>query len=74
MLYIPLPSREGRAQIASTLARSMPISEEVDIKEIARSCKYFSGADLGALVRDAATLALKVKISLLLPRTSMAER
>lgn len=61
MLYIPLPAASERAEIAVALARSKPLAEGVDIQGIARDCcQGFSGADLNALVREAATNALKV--------------
>ena len=38
-----------------------PIAGGLDVAEIARGCQGFSGADLGALVKDAATNALKAR-------------
>lgn len=61
MLYIPLPAPEERAEIAAALTRSKPLAEGVDVRAIASQyCHGFSGADLNALVREAATNALKV--------------
>jgi hypothetical protein len=65
MLYIPLPSPEERAEIAAALIRTKPLAEGVDIRRIARDhCHGFSGADLSALVREAATNAIKVQMFL----------
>ena len=67
MLYIPLPAPEERAEILTALVRSKPLTEELDVKAIARDhCHGFSGADLSALVREAATNALKVRCYLTL--------
>lgn len=61
MLYIPLPAPAERAEIAAALVRSKPLVEGLDVQGIARDCCHgFSGADLSALVREAATNALKV--------------
>ena len=60
MLYIPLPTADARAQIVTTLARNKPVAPNVDVQSIGRECEGFSGADLGALVKEAATIALKV--------------
>lgn len=59
MLYIPLPTEDERALILLTLVRGKPLND-VSIEEVARQSKGFSGADLGALVKEAATNALKV--------------
>ena len=61
-----MPSAEERAQILATLARGKPLAPGVDVGAIARQCEGFSGADLGALVKEAATLALRV-LSFFLP-------
>lgn len=67
MLYIPLPSAEERGLIMLTLARNKPLSHEVDAAAIAiQQCKGFSGADLSALMREAAANALKVRKASLL--------
>lgn len=64
MLYIPLPTPAERADIVAALARSKPLAEALDVRGIARDyCQGFSGADLNALVREAATNALKVSTS-----------
>ena len=61
MLYIPLPTPAERTEIVSALVRSKPLAQGLDVRGIAREyCQGFSGADLSALVRDAATNALKV--------------
>lgn len=36
------------------------MDDRIDVEAIAEACEGFSGADLGALVKDAATHALKV--------------
>ena len=65
MLYIPLPTPDERAEIVAALIRFKPLAEGVDIQGVARTyCHGFSGADLSALVREAATNALRVSVIL----------
>nr|CCC94760.1 putative vesicular transport protein (CDC48 homologue) [Trypanosoma congolense IL3000] len=61
MLYVPLPSVEQRCSILETHARRYPIDNSVDLSSIARDERLdgFSGADLAALMREAALHALK---------------
>ena len=65
ILYVPLPDAAGRTSILKTLAREMPISDDVDFDGIASDprCRGLSGADLAALVREACVIALKVGLS-----------
>lgn len=52
LLYVPLPTPEGRAQILRTLTRKTPLAPGFDVAPIGESdaCRGFSGADLAALV------------------------
>jgi ribosome biogenesis ATPase len=62
MLYVPLPSPEGRVSILDALTRKTPLGDDVVLNEIGRhpSTDGFSGADMAALVREACVVALKV--------------
>ncbi|KAG5440778.1 hypothetical protein PCK2_000214, partial [Pneumocystis canis] len=63
-LFVELPSEEERYEILKTLTKKTPIASSVDLLKIAKDdrCKNFSGADLAALVREAAILALRSTI------------
>ncbi|KAJ3120878.1 hypothetical protein HK100_012607, partial [Physocladia obscura] len=63
-LYVDLPDPAERFQILKTIARKTPIRADVDLEVIARDerCEGFSGADLAALVREAAVAALRGSI------------
>ncbi|KTW26720.1 hypothetical protein T552_02726 [Pneumocystis carinii B80] len=60
-LFVELPSEDERYEILKTLTKKTPISSSVDLLQIAKDqrCQNFSGADLAALVREAAVLALR---------------
>ncbi len=62
-LYVPLPEAAARARILATLARKTPLAADVDLNALAQDecTQGFSGADLGALLREAAVSVLKVK-------------
>ena len=55
-LYVPIPSKEDRFDILKALSRKMPIDKDVEQETIAYTDKLanFSGADLSALVENAA--------------------
>lgn len=55
LLYVPLPTNEDRLSILTTVTRSLPLSKDVNLRDIAFShqCEGYSGADISALVREA---------------------
>jgi ribosome biogenesis ATPase len=62
-LYVDLPNNRERFDILKTLTRKTPLSSDVDLVSIANHdfCEGMSGADLSALVRQAATNAVKLR-------------
>ncbi|ODV91594.1 hypothetical protein CANCADRAFT_73317 [Tortispora caseinolytica NRRL Y-17796] len=64
-LFVQLPTETERYEILRTLTRKTPLSDDVDIKLLAADNRgrNFSGADLAALVREAAVVALHERIS-----------
>lgn len=65
LLYVPLPTSEDRYSILQTVTRTLPLAEDVDLKQVALSnkCDGYSGADLSALVREAQLNALKISLA-----------
>ena len=61
LLKVGLPDAEGRVQILKALARNTPLSADVDLELAAKDprCDGFSGADMAALIREAAIHALQ---------------
>lgn len=53
------PDLEGRLQILKVHTRKTPLSEEVDLKVVARGTPGFSGADLANLINEAALIAAR---------------
>ena len=55
------PDVKGREEILQVHAKNKPLSEDVDLKEIAQSTFGFTGADLENLLNEAAISAAKEK-------------
>jgi transitional endoplasmic reticulum ATPase len=58
-IEIPLPDKQGRLEILMIHTRNMPLAEDVDLKRIAEITHGYTGADLAALVKEAALHALR---------------
>ena len=56
-ITVDLPTQKARYEILKIHARNKPLSDDVDLDEIARSTPGFSGADLENLLNEAALLA-----------------
>ena len=53
------PDVKGREEILKVHAKGKPLSEEIDLKQIAQTTAGFTGADLENLLNEAAILAAK---------------
>lgn len=64
-LFVDLPGPQERVEILRTLLRNKPVSDIAEIAKLAgtEACNGFSGADLGALFRQAAQHAILRKAS-----------
>jgi cell division protease FtsH len=56
-ITVDLPTQKARYEILKIHARNKPLSDDVNLDEIARSTPGFSGADLENLLNEAALLA-----------------
>ncbi|GAB4836167.1 hypothetical protein Ancab_001080 [Ancistrocladus abbreviatus] len=65
LLYVPLPNPDERGLILRALGRRKPIDASVDLLAIGKSnaCENLSGADLAALMNEAAMAALEEKLT-----------
>ena len=61
ILYISPPDEKGRYEILKILTNSMPLTQDVQLEEVAYSTKGFSGADLVGLARESAVNAMRNK-------------
>ncbi|MHA1580727.1 MAG: CDC48 family AAA ATPase [Candidatus Freyarchaeota archaeon] len=58
-IEIGIPNQEGRKAIFQIHTRGMPLAENVDLDELARVTHGFVGADIEALCKEAAMIALR---------------
>jgi transitional endoplasmic reticulum ATPase len=58
-VVIGVPDQQGRREVLAIHTRGMPLAEDVNIDELARVTYGFVGADLGALIREAAMETLR---------------
>src|ERR687890_342538 len=61
IIYIGSPDDRARYEIIKILTSSMPLANDVNLEDISKSTKGFSGADLVALCREAAVNAMRTK-------------
>ena len=58
-IEIGLPDLEGRLEVLRVHSKFMPLSEDVDLRAIAVDTKGFSGAELGAVCKEAGYQCLR---------------
>ncbi|MFC9862208.1 MULTISPECIES: ATP-dependent zinc metalloprotease FtsH [unclassified Streptomyces] len=63
IVQVSPPDRDGREAILRIHTRSIPLAEDVDLAQVARTTPGMTGADLANLANEAALLAVKRKQS-----------
>jgi len=63
LIYVPEPDETARLEIFKVHAKDMPLSKDMDLKELAHITKGYSGADISAVCREAAMNALREDIN-----------
>lgn len=58
-IAVPIPDRNGRLEILKIHTRGMPLAESVDLERLADITHGFVGADLQALAKESAMMALR---------------
>ncbi len=59
ILYVPEPDLEARKQIFKIHTRGKPLAEDVKFDELATATEGYTGADIEAVCREAAILAIR---------------
>jgi transitional endoplasmic reticulum ATPase len=59
LVYIPPPNASSRAQIFAIHLRGKPLADDIDIEQLAKETDGYVGADIEAICREAAMLALR---------------
>jgi transitional endoplasmic reticulum ATPase len=63
LIYVPEPDEKSRLQIFKLYTKGMPIAQDVDLNQLTLATKYYSGADIESLCREAAMHALRRDIN-----------
>ncbi|MEM2815625.1 MAG: CDC48 family AAA ATPase [Candidatus Bathyarchaeia archaeon] len=63
LIYVPEPDDKSRLQIFKIYTKNMPLANDVNLEQIASITKYYSGADIEAVCREAAMQALRRDIN-----------
>ncbi|WP_456452910.1 CDC48 family AAA ATPase [Thermococcus sp.] len=59
LIYVPAPDERTRLEILRVHTKRVPLAGDVSLEDIARRTNGYSGADLAALVREAALNAMR---------------
>ena len=59
LILVPAPDEKARLEILEVHTRRVPLASDVNLRELAKRTEGYSGADLEALVREAALLAMR---------------
>ncbi|XP_018416621.1 PREDICTED: spermatogenesis-associated protein 5 isoform X1 [Nanorana parkeri] len=62
IIYVPLPDAATRREILTLRFQSMPIDIEISLEELVMRTQQYSGAEITAVCREAALLALQEDI------------
>ncbi|WFO75703.1 CDC48 family AAA ATPase [Desulfurococcaceae archaeon MEX13E-LK6-19] len=59
LIYVPPPDEKARLEIFKVHTRKMPLAKDVDLEELAKRTEGYTGADIAAVCREAAMIALR---------------
>ncbi|MEM3506757.1 MAG: CDC48 family AAA ATPase [Candidatus Bathyarchaeia archaeon] len=59
IIYVPPLNEETRLEVFKIHTRNMPLAKDVDLKQLAEMTPNYSGADIEAVCREAAMIALR---------------
>jgi transitional endoplasmic reticulum ATPase len=62
LIYVPPPDIKARAEIFKVHTKKIKLSSDVNLEELAKKTEGYTGADIAAVVREAAMLALRETI------------
>ncbi|WP_457751717.1 CDC48 family AAA ATPase [Thermococcus sp.] len=59
LILVPAPDEKARLEIFKVHTRKVPLAEDVSLEELAKRTEGYTGADIEAVVREAAMLAMR---------------
>ncbi|MBN1923839.1 MAG: CDC48 family AAA ATPase [Nanoarchaeota archaeon] len=63
LILVPPPDETERLEIFKVHTKNMPLTKDVDLKDLAKKTENFSGADIENLCREAAMIALRENLN-----------
>ncbi|MAE13773.1 hypothetical protein CMO92_04360 [Candidatus Woesearchaeota archaeon] len=63
VILVPIPDKTAREEIFKVHTRGMPLAKDVNLKKLIEKSEGYVGADVEAIVREAAILALRDDIN-----------
>jgi transitional endoplasmic reticulum ATPase len=63
LIYVPEPDEKSRLQIFKIYTKGMPLTKDVDLNQLATMAKFYSGADIESICREAAMHALRKDVN-----------
>jgi transitional endoplasmic reticulum ATPase len=63
LVYVPEPDEQSRLQIFKIYTKDMPLAKDVNVDNLTAPTKGLTGADIAALCREAAMLALRADVN-----------
>jgi transitional endoplasmic reticulum ATPase len=63
IVLVPAPDKKARLEIFKVHTRKMPLADDVDLEKLAEKTEGYTGADIEAVCREAAMLALRENIN-----------
>ncbi len=63
IIVVPPPDKKSRLEIFKVHTRNMPLAKDVDLEKLAEMTEGYSGADIEAICREAALLALRENLN-----------
>jgi len=63
LIYVPEPDDKSKLQIFKIYTKNMPLKKDVELPQLVAAARYYSGADIEALCREAAMVALRKDVN-----------
>jgi transitional endoplasmic reticulum ATPase len=63
LIYVPEPDEKSKLEIFKLYTKNMPLAKGVDLTQLVATARNYSGADIDALCREAAMVALRKDVN-----------
>lgn len=63
LVYVPPPDLSARVEIFRVHTRKTPLADDVNLEELARKTEGYTGADIAAVCREAAMMAIRESLA-----------